>query len=120
MKRFIRLNVRSLCRFFLTAALGGILVLSGFGIGFGMNTQPSYAETSTPKQALQEIKRDQAAENPAATYEEMKQITEDPKTGIEKEYEKNEQEYFQEHPEQGGLVEQAKTLVTKVKGTDEK
>jgi hypothetical protein len=31
--------------------------------------------------------------------------------GIEQEYEKNEEEYFQEHTPLGGLVEQVKQLV---------
>jgi len=111
MQRFVLLSVRSLYKFFIVAILVGVVSFSG---GFGSSIQPSYADVSTPKQALKEIQKDQAVESPAKAYEEMTKIVEDPKVGIEKEYEKKEQEYFKDHPDAGGLVEQAKELVTKV------
>jgi signal recognition particle subunit SEC65 len=117
MQHFISLSVRSLYKFFVVTVLVGVMSFSG---GFSRDIQPSYADASTPKQALREIQKDQAVESPAKAYEEMTKIVEDPKVGIEKEYEKKEQEYFQDHPDTGGLVEQAKELVTKVKGSDNK
>jgi sugar phosphate isomerase/epimerase len=96
-----------------SAAILWVTVLS-LTLSFGFNIQPSSAEVSTQKQALQEIKRDQAAESPVQAYEEMTKIVEDPKVGIEKEYEKKEQEYFENHPESAGLVEKTKELVNSV------
>lgn len=114
MQRFFSLSVRSLYKVFMvTVLVGAMSFLSGFS-----SIQSSYADVSTPKQALKEIQRDQAVESPTQAYEEMTKIVEDPKVGIEKEYEKKEQEYFQDHPDTGGLVEQAKELVNKV--TDSK
>ncbi|MBW4515713.1 MAG: hypothetical protein KME11_10855 [Timaviella obliquedivisa GSE-PSE-MK23-08B] len=81
---------------------------------FNGGVQSAFAEVSTPEQALKEIQKDQAAESPTKAYNEMTKIVEDPKVGIEREYEKKEQEYFKDHPEEGGLVEQAKELVNKV------
>ena len=78
-------------------------------------TQPSYA-VSTPQEALQEIKRDQAAQSRGQAYEEAVEITEDPKTGVEKAYEEEIAEFRKEHPDEGGIVEGAKELVGKVTG----
>jgi esterase/lipase len=103
--------MRSICSFSLSIFLVGVLSLL---VSFTTNAQPGYAEVSTPKQALQEIEKDQASENPTQAYEGMTKVVEDPKVGIEKEYEKNEQKYFSEHPESESLVEKAKELVNKV------
>jgi hypothetical protein len=109
--RFTLKMVQSICSFSLSIFLVGMLSLF---VGFTINAQPSYADVSTPKQALQEIKKDQASESPTQAYDEMTKVVEDPKVGIEKEYEKNEQKYFSEHPESESLVEKAKELVGKV------
>lgn len=111
MQHFVSLSVRSLYKFFVLTLLVGTMTLLG---SFSGDIQPSYADVSTPKQALREIQKDQAVEDPTKAYNEMTKIVEDPKVGIEKEYEKKEQEYFKDHPDAGGLVEQAKELVTKV------
>jgi hypothetical protein len=108
---FISPLVRSIYSFSATILLVGVLTLS---MSFGISVQTSFAEVSTPRQALQEIKQDQSSESPAQAYDEMTKIIEDPKVGIEKEYEKNEQKYFKEHPDSAGLVEKAKELVTNV------
>jgi signal recognition particle subunit SEC65 len=116
MQRFFLLSIRSVYKFFMVTALVGLMSLS---IGFS-SIQPVYADVSSPKEALREIQKDQATENPAKAYNEMTKVVEDPKVGIEKEYEKKEQEYFEDHPNAGGLVEQAKELVTKVTDSNEK
>lgn len=117
MQRFFSFSTRSLYKFLMVTLLVGAMSFLG---GFSSNIQPSYADVSTPKQALKEIQKDQASESPAQAYEEMTKIVEDPKVGIEKEYEKKEQEYFNDHPDAGGLVEQAKELVNKVKDSNSK
>jgi hypothetical protein len=108
---FISPLVRPIYNFSVSIFLVGVLALS---MSFGVSIQPSHADVSTPKQALEEIKKDQSAESPAQAYDEMTKVVENPKVGIEKEYEKNEQKYFQEHPDSAGLVEKAKELVTSV------
>lgn len=110
MQSFVSLSIKSLYKFFVVTVLVGLISFSG---GFGSGVQPVYADVSTPKQALREIQKDQAIESPAQAYDDMTKIVEDPKVGIEKEYEKKEQEYFSEHPESEGIVEKAKELVTK-------
>lgn len=117
MQRFFSLSIKSVYNLFMVTVLVSVISFSGM---FNGGVQPVYADVSTPKQALKEIQKDQAAESPAKAYNEMTKIVEDPKVGIEKEYEKKEQEYFKSNPEAGGLVEQAKELVTKVKGSNEK
>ncbi|GAB4368832.1 MAG: hypothetical protein Kow00121_08230 [Elainellaceae cyanobacterium] len=92
----------------------GLLLIGGLCLF----TQPSYA-VSTPDEALQEIRRDQAASSREEAYETRSQITEDPKMGVEKEYEEEVEEYFEEHPEEGGIVEGAKQLINKATGKDE-
>jgi hypothetical protein len=119
MSRFILVDGRSLYKSFLSLILGGLLWLGGFSISLGIQVQPSYADVLSPRQARQQIHKDLAGKNSVATYDEMKEIVEDPKVGIEQVYEKNEQKYFQKHPEETGLVEQAKELITDIKGTKE-
>ncbi|NJR37568.1 MAG: hypothetical protein HC781_00470 [Leptolyngbyaceae cyanobacterium CSU_1_4] len=111
MQRFFESSSRSVYKFFVVTLLAGLISLSGTLFS---SVPPAYADVSTPQQALREIQKDQAAESPAKAYNEMTKIVEDPKVGIEKEYEKKEQEYFKDHPEAGGIVEQAKDLVNKV------
>jgi cytochrome c-type biogenesis protein CcmH/NrfG len=74
MQRFDLLNGRSLGKFFLGFVLAVMLCLSGLVL----QPQPSYAEVSSPKQALQEIKKDQAQEDPSEVYDEMRQVVENP------------------------------------------
>lgn len=78
-------------------------------------TQPSYA-VSSPQEALQEIKRDQAEQSRTQAYEEAVEVTENPKMGVEKAYEEEMAEFRKEHPDEGGIVEGAKELVGKVTG----
>jgi signal recognition particle subunit SEC65 len=111
MQRFVLSSIKSLYKFLMVTVLVGLISFLG---GLSSGIQPVYADVSTPKQALREIQKDQAVESPAKAYNEMTKIVEDPKVGIEKEYEKKEREYFKDHPDTGGLVEQAKELVTKV------
>ncbi|NJO39896.1 MAG: hypothetical protein HC769_04035 [Cyanobacteria bacterium CRU_2_1] len=89
-----------------------------FGILFSTLSQPSYA-VSTPKQALTEIRSDQSTQSPEEAYEEAAEVIDDPKMGVEKEYEQNIDKYFQEHPEEGGLIESAKELINQVTGGDQ-
>jgi hypothetical protein len=117
MQRFFLSCINSVYRFLMVTVLIGTI---SFSSGLSTKVQPVLADVSTPQQALKEIQKDQAVESPAKAYNEMTKIVEDPKVGIEKEYEKEEQEYFKSNPEAGGLVEQAKELVTKVKESNEK
>jgi hypothetical protein len=104
-------KMRSISASLLAVFLTGVLSLS---LSFGAIVQSSSADVSTPQQALQEIKKDQASESPAQAYEAMTKVIEDPKVGIEKEYEKNEQQYFEDHPDSANLIEKTKELVNSV------
>lgn len=73
---------------------------------------------SSPDEYLQEIKKDQTMKDRQEAYKEATEITEDPKAGVEKEYEAEVEEYFEEHPEEGGVVQGAKNLVNQVTGKD--
>jgi hypothetical protein len=106
--------VRSLRRgLVLVIALGLFSIAGWFSFG-----QSSQADVSTPEQALQEIQRDQASQDRQEFYKQQVQITEQPKTGAEEEYEENIEQYYQENPDAAGVVEGAKELVNKVTGND--
>lgn len=101
----------------------GLLLVLALGLfsfsGWFTFSQPSYAALSTPEEAFQEIQRDQAQQDRQGFYKQQIQITEQPKTGAEEEYEQNIEQYYQEHPEEGGIVEGAKELVNKVTGSEQ-
>lgn len=82
---------------------------------FSLPNSSAYA-VSSPDEYLQEIKRDQASKDRQEAYKEATEITEEPKVGVEKEYEEEVNEYFEEHPEEGGALQGAKNLVNKVTG----
>lgn len=69
--------------------------------------QPSYAATT--------VEPTQDLEAREESYEELKEIADDPKMGTEKEYEK-EIEAYREETGEGGILEEAKKLVTKGTG----
>lgn len=98
----------------LAVAIAGLLVSFA---GWSAFSQPSNAAVSTPEEALQEIQRDQAQQDRQEFYRQQVEVTEQPKTGVEKEYEQNIEQYYQETGE-GGVVEGAKALVNKVTGGD--
>jgi len=83
--------------------------------GLSIFNLPSYA-ASSPQEALEDIRQDKAKQNPEAFYEKATKVSEDPKMGVEKNYEKNLKEFYQENPEEGGLIEGAKQLVDKATG----
>lgn len=72
--------------------------------------QPSYA---TPAAASSQVEREQA-------YEQAKAVVEDPKLGVEKEYEKEMEAYQQENEGEGGLLDKAKELAAEAAGTAHK
>lgn len=84
---------------------------------FYMPNRPA-AAASSPDSYLQEIKRDQSLQDRQEAYKEATEITEDPKAGVEKEYEEEVDEYLEEHPEEGSALQGAKNLVNKVTGKD--
>jgi hypothetical protein len=101
----------------------GLLIVVGVSLfnvlgWFSLATQPSYA-VSSPEEYLTEIRKDQSMKDRQEAYKEATEITEDPKMGIEKEYEREVDQYFEEHPEEGGIVQEAKELVNKVTSSDE-
>lgn len=92
----------------------GLLSITGW---FSLPHQSSYA-LSTPEEALQEIRRDQSMQDRQEAYRDAIQITEDPKMGVEEAYEEEVDEYFEEHPEEGGILQGAKNVVEKVTGKE--
>jgi hypothetical protein len=90
-----------------------VLLISIIGFsGYFISAQPSYADVSSPKEALTEIQNDLASEDRSEMYEEETKVIENPKVGIEKQYEENVDEYFKEHPGEGNVINKVKDLVT--------
>lgn len=95
----------------LRKALFVLALACSLSVGWVGLAQPSYAVAqSTAVQPASELEAREAA------YEEAKEIADDPKMGIEKEYEKEIEAYREENGE-GGIIEEAKELVTKVTGS---
>jgi hypothetical protein len=87
-----------------------VLALVGlFSVGWVGFEQPTYAAQSTAVQPASDLESREAA------YEEAKEIADDPKMGIEKEYEKEVEAYREENGE-GSILEEVKELVTKATG----
>lgn len=82
---------------------------------FGVPNHSAYA-VSSPDEYLQEIQKDQTRKDRQEAYKEATEITDKPKTGVEKEYEAEVEEYFEEHSEEGGVLQGAKSLVNQVTG----
>lgn len=97
----------------LVALIGLLNVVSWFSL-----PNNSVYAASSPNEYLQEIQKDQTSKDRQKAYQEATKITEDPKMGVEKEYEEEVDEYFEEHPEEGGALQGAKNLVNKVTGKD--
>lgn len=87
-------------------------------VSFSLPSSPAHA-VSTPDEYLQEIKKDQNMKDRQEAYKEATEITEDPKMGVEKEYEAEAEEYLEEHPEEGGVLQGAKNLVNQVTGKND-
>lgn len=83
-----------------------------------MMAPASYAVPSSSDSSLTQTNNQESAESREEAYEEAQEVVNDPKRGVEKEYEKNRDEYFQEHPGEGGVVQGAKNLVDKVTGQE--
>jgi hypothetical protein len=89
------------------------VLLLGLGtlmIGSMVAIQPAQAAPSpsaTPGDAA-------AVEQRQEAYDEALEVIDNPRRGTQEKYEENLSEYRQEHPDQGGLVEEAKELVKKV------
>jgi hypothetical protein len=66
----------------------------------------------TPEQAINEIEADLDSADRTELYEEETKVVENPKVGIEKQYEEKAGEYLKEHPEEGNVIEKVKELVT--------
>ncbi|MFM7425136.1 MAG: hypothetical protein ACKO7W_09130 [Elainella sp.] len=101
MRRGVRVAVLSL-------ALACLISLTSWMV---LATPPSSAAPRATDTQIEE--REQA-------YEQAKAIAEDPKRGVEKEYEKEEAAYEQEHGGEGGLVDKAKALAAEAAGTAQK
>jgi hypothetical protein len=99
-RKAIRAVVVSLALACLINVAGGIITLT---------IEPSYAMPAS----AQVEDREQA-------YEQAKAVAEDPKMGVEKEYEKEIEAYQQEHSGEGGLLDKAKELAAEAAGTAHK
>lgn len=80
--------------------------------------QPSYANVSSSAEELKDIRKDLAEKDPEQIYEKATDPSTDPKMGVEKTYEKNLKEYYNENPDKGGILGGAKELINKI--TEEK
>ncbi|GAB4176234.1 MAG: hypothetical protein Fur006_07150 [Coleofasciculaceae cyanobacterium] len=115
------------------SALGGVLVkrilmfgliglLSVSGLFIFVN-QPALADNPLSAKMERASKMNEAAglrqEPRQESYDEVTEaISSDPKQGLEEIYEEDLQEYKEENPDKGGLLEGAKELVDKVTGQD--
>lgn len=102
MRRGVRVAVLSL-------ALACLINLTSWTVN--LTTLPSSAAPRATDTQIEE--REQA-------YEQAKAIVEDPKRGVEKEYEREEAAYEQEQGSEGGLVDKAKQLAAEAAGTAHK
>jgi hypothetical protein len=84
---------------------------------FSFPTQPSYAVMGK-NEALQEIEKDQATQNPEQVYEKAIEVDEKPKIAAQEKYQENVKGYYQEHPEEAGILGEAKQIVDKVTGQE--
>jgi hypothetical protein len=115
------------------SAIGGVLVkrvlmfslmclLSVSGL-FIFASQPALAERPVSAKIDSAYQTSQAAgrsqEQRQDAYDEATEaISSDPKQGLEEIYEEDLQEYREQNPDRGGLLEGAKELVDKVTGQD--
>lgn len=104
--RFVRKAVYTVV---LSLAMACLMNLTSWIVN--LSTQPSFAAPQATDSQIEA--REQA-------YEQAKAIIEDPKRGVEKEYEKEEAAYEQEHTGEGGLVDKAKALAAEAAGTAQK
>jgi hypothetical protein len=74
---------------------------------------PSYADVSSPAEAIQEIRKDLAEQDPQRLYVEGTSNSGDPKREVEEKYQENLKEYYQENPEKNTLLGEAKELFNK-------
>jgi hypothetical protein len=114
MKQAISAALKLLRTGFLVLMCAGLFNLLAW---FNLSIQPSYA-VSTPEDYLSEIRKDQAVKDRQEAYKEATEIADDPKMGVEKEYEEEVNEYFEAHPDEAGIVQEAKGLVNQVTGKD--
>jgi hypothetical protein len=112
MQQAISVFMQLLRKGFFMVALVSMLSLP---MWFGISNQPSYAAVSANESLSQKAQSPEIREQ---AYEEAKEIADDPKKGVEKNYERNVEEYFEEHPDQAGVIEEAKELVNKVTGNE--
>ncbi|MCU0534135.1 MAG: hypothetical protein MUD14_09600 [Hydrococcus sp. Prado102] len=84
---------------------------------FTLPTQPSYA-VMEKNEALQEIEKDQARQDPEKVYEKAIEVDEKPKIAAQEKYKENVKGYYQEHPEEAGILGEAKEIVNKVTGQE--
>ncbi|NJK48517.1 hypothetical protein HC931_10305 [Candidatus Gracilibacteria bacterium] len=82
---------------------------------FSLPTQPSYAVMGK-NEALTEIEKDQSLQDPKQVYEKAIEIDEKPKIAAQKQYKENVKDYYKEHPEESGILGEAKEIVEKVTG----
>lgn len=82
--------------------------------GFSPLAQSSYADH---RATVRQPQDPQVIEQREEAYEEAKEIADDVKMGVEKEYEKEVKVYRKEHAGEGGIIEEAKELVTKTTGS---
>jgi hypothetical protein len=108
MQKMLSALGRNFGKRFYAAVLAVVIGLVGW---VAIAPQTSYAASdSTAQQA-------QTAENREQAYEEAKSIANDPE-GLEKEYEKNREEYLKSHPDEGGVVQEAKQAVERITGNN--
>lgn len=80
---------------------------------FSLPIQPSYA-VMEPNEALQEIEKDQTMQSPERVYEKAVEVDKKPKIAAQEKYKENVKGYYQEHPEEAGILGEAKEIVDKV------
>jgi len=122
MQRIFSAIGTSLVKRFLIFGFMCLLSVSGL---FIFANQPALA--NQPLQSQAKIGRASTMSEATGVREEQRQeayeeateaVSSDPKQGLEKIYEEDLQEYREENPNEGGLIEGAKELVDKVTGKE--
>ncbi|MBE9166560.1 hypothetical protein IQ238_03080 [Pleurocapsales cyanobacterium LEGE 06147] len=110
--------MKCLISMFYKSILVTVLVSLIGWLSFSFVIEPASAASSNKNRIEPSLNlENQSIENREKAYEEEVNIGDKPED-LEKQYEKNLQEYHKQNPDEGGLVDQAKGLLEKATGNN--
>lgn len=110
--------MKRLLSIFYKSILATVLVGLISWLSFSVIVEPAQATVSNQSRTQSSLNlENQSIEDREKAYEQEVKIGDKPED-LEKQYEKNLQEYRQQNPDEGGLVDQAKGLLEKATGNN--